>query len=253
MIVRFNIDSFDKTQYEYRVTHEGEDLFGDAGQKLHESVRIGVRMRVGHPRALGADDRVGPSRIDTGIVRFAFDARFECERKALLVESLRLRIGGVEEYRSVVPAAFVGEIAGEALLRFVERRDREVPFAARFGQHAELLEFERARKAAVFGDRFFGHGVSGIAVAGVNVSAALAFGPALHLGGGGEGERGGAANFGDYGGANTVAARFAGMNGLGLRAEGAIAAGDFAFHGAAIFARFTRQTSTNMAVCEVWD
>ena len=31
MIVRFNIDSFDKTQYEYRVTYEGEDLFGDAG------------------------------------------------------------------------------------------------------------------------------------------------------------------------------------------------------------------------------
>ncbi len=31
MIVRFSIDSFDQGQYEYRVSYEGEDLFGDVG------------------------------------------------------------------------------------------------------------------------------------------------------------------------------------------------------------------------------
>lgn len=31
MIVRFNIDPMGGGQYEYRVTHEGEDLFADAG------------------------------------------------------------------------------------------------------------------------------------------------------------------------------------------------------------------------------
>ncbi|MDD5324539.1 MAG: hypothetical protein PHR71_04390 [Polaromonas sp.] len=31
MIVRFHIDLMEQGQYEYRVTHEGEDLYGDAG------------------------------------------------------------------------------------------------------------------------------------------------------------------------------------------------------------------------------
>ena len=31
MIVRFHIDPFEQDQYEYRVSYEGEELFGDAG------------------------------------------------------------------------------------------------------------------------------------------------------------------------------------------------------------------------------
>ena len=31
MIVRFHIDTLGQDQYEYRVTYEGEELFGDAG------------------------------------------------------------------------------------------------------------------------------------------------------------------------------------------------------------------------------
>jgi hypothetical protein len=31
MIVRFNIDTAGQDQYDYRVTHEGEELYGDAG------------------------------------------------------------------------------------------------------------------------------------------------------------------------------------------------------------------------------
>jgi hypothetical protein len=31
MIVRFHIDHFEQDQYEYRVSYEGEELFGDAG------------------------------------------------------------------------------------------------------------------------------------------------------------------------------------------------------------------------------
>jgi hypothetical protein len=31
MIVRFHIDPIEQDQYEYRVTYEGEDLFGDVG------------------------------------------------------------------------------------------------------------------------------------------------------------------------------------------------------------------------------
>ncbi|MDW5444953.1 hypothetical protein [Polaromonas sp. SM01] len=31
MIVRFHIDPMEQDQYEYRVTYEGEDLFGDVG------------------------------------------------------------------------------------------------------------------------------------------------------------------------------------------------------------------------------
>ena len=31
MIVRFHIDPIEDGQFEYRVTHEGEDLFADAG------------------------------------------------------------------------------------------------------------------------------------------------------------------------------------------------------------------------------
>ncbi len=31
MIVRFNIDPSGHGQYDYRVTHEGEELYGDAG------------------------------------------------------------------------------------------------------------------------------------------------------------------------------------------------------------------------------
>lgn len=31
MIVRFHIDTMGQDQYEYRVTYEGEELFGDAG------------------------------------------------------------------------------------------------------------------------------------------------------------------------------------------------------------------------------
>lgn len=31
MIVRFHIDPVEQYQYEYRVTYEGEDLFGDVG------------------------------------------------------------------------------------------------------------------------------------------------------------------------------------------------------------------------------
>lgn len=31
MIVRFHIDPIEQDQYEYRVTYEGEDLYGDAG------------------------------------------------------------------------------------------------------------------------------------------------------------------------------------------------------------------------------
>ncbi|MBI2724911.1 MAG: hypothetical protein V4573_03470 [Pseudomonadota bacterium] len=31
MIVRFNIDTAGQDQFDYRVTHEGEELYGDAG------------------------------------------------------------------------------------------------------------------------------------------------------------------------------------------------------------------------------
>ena len=31
MIVRFNIDQIEQGQYDYRVSHEGEDLYGDEG------------------------------------------------------------------------------------------------------------------------------------------------------------------------------------------------------------------------------
>ncbi|MES2412776.1 MAG: hypothetical protein V4614_03175 [Pseudomonadota bacterium] len=31
MIVRFNIDSAGQSQFDYRVTHEGEEIYGDTG------------------------------------------------------------------------------------------------------------------------------------------------------------------------------------------------------------------------------
>ena len=36
MIVRFNIDTAGQDQYDYRVTHEGEELYGDAGLESRE-------------------------------------------------------------------------------------------------------------------------------------------------------------------------------------------------------------------------
>lgn len=43
MIVRFHIDPIEQDQYEYRVTHEGEELFGDAGlDSLEECIVAAV-------------------------------------------------------------------------------------------------------------------------------------------------------------------------------------------------------------------
>ena len=71
------------------------------------------------------------------------------------------------------------------------------------------------------GDFAFGDGERGIAVARVDVGFAFAFGPALHFGGGGEGEGGGAADRRADRAADAVAVAFAGVDGLGLGAEGA--------------------------------
>lgn len=43
MIVRFNIDPSGNGQYDYRVTHEGEELYGDAGlDGLEECITAAV-------------------------------------------------------------------------------------------------------------------------------------------------------------------------------------------------------------------
>lgn len=43
MIVRFHIDPIEQDQYEYRVSHEGEELFGDAGlDSLEECIVAAV-------------------------------------------------------------------------------------------------------------------------------------------------------------------------------------------------------------------
>ena len=70
------------------------------------------------------------------------------------------------------------------------------------------------------GDFAFGDGERGVAVARVDVGFAFAFGPALHFGGGGEGEGGRAGDRRADGAADAVAVAFAGVDGLGLGAEG---------------------------------
>ena len=43
MIVRFHIDPIEQGQYEYRVSYEGEELFGDAGlDSLEECITAAV-------------------------------------------------------------------------------------------------------------------------------------------------------------------------------------------------------------------
>jgi hypothetical protein len=54
MIVRFHIDTLEQGQYEYRVSHEGEDLFSDAGLDSIEACIIAATEGLGRD-AVGAE------------------------------------------------------------------------------------------------------------------------------------------------------------------------------------------------------
>ena len=47
MIVRFHIDPLDQESYEYRVSYEGEELFGDAGLSSIEECIIAATEGLG--------------------------------------------------------------------------------------------------------------------------------------------------------------------------------------------------------------
>jgi hypothetical protein len=47
MIVRFHIDLFEQDQYEYRVSYEGEELFGDAGLDSIEACIVAATEGLG--------------------------------------------------------------------------------------------------------------------------------------------------------------------------------------------------------------
>jgi hypothetical protein len=47
MIVRFHIDTFEQDQYEYRVSYEGEELFGDAGLDSIEACIVAATEGLG--------------------------------------------------------------------------------------------------------------------------------------------------------------------------------------------------------------
>lgn len=54
MIVRFHIDPISQGLYEYRVTYEGEELFGDAGLSSIEECIVGATEGLGRD-ALAAE------------------------------------------------------------------------------------------------------------------------------------------------------------------------------------------------------
>ena len=54
MIVRFNIDQIEQGQYDYRVSHEGEDLYGDEGLGSIEACIVAATEGLGSD-AVGAE------------------------------------------------------------------------------------------------------------------------------------------------------------------------------------------------------
>ncbi|MFI5446216.1 hypothetical protein [Polaromonas sp. UC242_47] len=61
MIVRFHIDPIEQDQYEYRVTYEGEELFGDVGLDSIEACIVAATEGLGQ-------DPVGAEIAYRGII-----------------------------------------------------------------------------------------------------------------------------------------------------------------------------------------
>ncbi len=109
---------------------------------LHQAARVGVRMRIHHPRGLGADQPQHQAGIELVLARPRAHGVEVADGKAQRVVA---QVVGREqrERATVEPAALLCQGDGDAAVDRARGPRQHLPFAPRRRRHVQRMQFER--------------------------------------------------------------------------------------------------------------